>query len=114
MPEIAFAVPIVPGKEGLDRDVLNELQGSRRDELEVVMRDAGMTRQTVWHQETPDGTVAVVYMQLDDLDSERRFATADAPVIRWFVDKMKEVHGIDISQAAPEITNVFDVRLEPL
>ncbi len=112
MREIAFAVPIIAGKEALDREVLRELQGKRRDELMAVMREAGMTRQTVWHQQTPAGTIAVVYMELEDDSGERKFSTSDADVARYFVEQMKEVHGIDISQAGPQVEEVFDVRVD--
>lgn len=112
MTEIAFAVPVVPGKEGLDREVLDELAGSRRSELEAAMRDAGITRQTVWHQDTPNGTIAVVYMEMEDDEGERRFVASGAPVMKYFVDQMKEVHGFDISAAAPQLTQVFDVSVD--
>ena len=57
MPAIAFAIPILPGKEALDRDAMDEMAGARRDDYEAALRDAGVTRHTVWHQETPDGTI---------------------------------------------------------
>jgi hypothetical protein len=112
MREIAFAVPIVPGKEPLDRQVMAELEGSRRQELEDVMREVGITRHAVWHQRTPDGTIAVVYMTVENDDAERRFVESDADVIRYFVEQMKEVHGMDISASGPEVEKIFDVGVE--
>ena len=58
----AFSIPVEPGKDELDRSTLDEMLGARRDEYEAALRDAGMTRHAVWHQETPGGTVAVVYV----------------------------------------------------
>ncbi len=111
MPAIAFAIPIVPGKESLDLETLEEMAGARRDDYVAALRDAGVTRQTIWHQETPDGTVAVVYMEADDAAGAAKFASSDAPFNRWFRDQMKEVHGVDISQTGPPPKQVHDIQL---
>lgn len=112
MAEILFAVPVVSGKEELDRNVLDELAGSRREEYEAGLRDAGITRQAIWHQETPDGTLALVYFEADDPEAPMRWTTSDSAVSRWFVEQMQEVHGIDISQQPPPpVSKVHDVRL---
>ena len=66
MPAIAFAIPILPGKEAPDRETFEEMEAARREDYEAALREAGITRHTVWHQETPDGTIAVVYMEADD------------------------------------------------
>jgi hypothetical protein len=62
----AFSIPVVPGKEELDPRTFDEMLGARREEYEAALRQAGVSRQAVWHQETPDGTVAVVYVEGDD------------------------------------------------
>ncbi|MBD0282454.1 MAG: hypothetical protein ICV69_09730 [Thermoleophilaceae bacterium] len=111
MSAIAFAIPILPGKEALDRDTFDEMEGARRDDYEAALRDAGVTRHTVWHQETPDGTIAIVYMESHDEAGAANFASSDAPLNRWFRDRMKEVHGIDISQAGPPPKQVHDIRV---
>ena len=111
MPVIAFAIPILPGKEALDRDTFADMEGARRDDYEAALRDAGVTRHTVWHQETPDGTVAIVYMESQDEGAIASFASSDAPLNRWFRDRMNEVHGLDISQAGPPPQQVHDIRV---
>lgn len=111
MPALAFAIPILPGKEALDRDTFHELEDARRDDYEAALRDAGVTRHIVWHQETPDGTIAVVYMEADDEAGVAKFASSDAPLNRWFRDQMKEVHGIDISQSGAPPKQVHDMQL---
>jgi hypothetical protein len=111
LPGIAFAIPVLPGKEELDRQTLEEMDGARRDEYEAALRDAGITRQIVWHQETPNGTLALVYVEADDEAGVAKFGSSDAPFNRWFRDKMQEVHGVDISLPGPPITKVHDVQL---
>jgi hypothetical protein len=39
--EIVFAVPVLPGKEELDRQTMDEMAESRRDEYEAAVREAG-------------------------------------------------------------------------
>ena len=111
MPEVAFAMPIVPGKEQLDRETLKEMEGSRREEYEAALKEAGITRQAIWHQDTPQGTVAVVYVQVDSPEGVAQFGSSDQPFNTWFRDQMKEVHGVDISQSAPQIQQVHDVSV---
>jgi hypothetical protein len=109
MSEFMFTIPIVPGKEGLDRQTLDTMVGSRRDEFEGALREAGLRRQMVWHQQTPDGTVAVVYLEGDDAAAGmQQFSSSDAPFNTWFRDQMKEVHGVDISAGSPQVEKVQD------
>jgi hypothetical protein len=109
MAAFAFAVPVLAGKQELDRATLGEMSEGRSDEYEAAARRAGITRQIVWHQQTPDGTVAVVYIEADDpLAALGEFGGSDEPFNRWFRDRMKEVHGIDISEPGPPVDKVFD------
>jgi hypothetical protein len=91
---------------------MDEMAGSRREEYEAALRQAGITRQTVWHQETPDGTVAVVLVEGDDPEAGiAQFGSSDEPLNAWFREQMKEVHGVDTSEAQPQATKVHDIQL---
>ena len=112
MPGFAFSIPIVRGKEALDRRTFDEMAGARRGEYEAALRQAGITRQAIWHQETPDGTVAVVYVEGDDPAAGiAQFGSSDEPFNTWFREQMKEVHGVDISQVELRATNVHDIQV---
>ena len=111
MPGFAFAVPVVSGKEELDRKTLEEIAGPRLAEHEEALRDAGISRHAAWHQQTPDGTLALVYMEASDEAAIGKFTGSDAPFNAWFREVMKEVHGVDISQPGPPVTKVLDVQL---
>jgi hypothetical protein len=112
MTEIVFAIPIVHGKEDLDRQTRDEMAGARRDEYEAALKDAGITRQAVWHQQTPNGgTLAIVYIEATDPDAHQRFVSSDADISRWFVQQMQEVHGRDVSQPPLPVELVHDFRV---
>src|SRR5215207_10437376 len=112
MTEIVFAIPIVRGKEDLDRQTRDEMAGARRDEYDAALKDAGITRQAVWHQQMPDGgTLAIVYIEATDPEAHQRFVSSDAEISRWFVQQMQEVHGRDVSQPPLPVTRILDVRV---
>ena len=112
MTEIVFAIPIMRGKEDLDRQTREEMAGARRDEYEAALKGAGITRQAVWHQQTPDGgTLAIVYVEGTDPDAHQRFVTSDADISRWFVERMQEVHGRDVSQPPLPVELILDFRV---
>ena len=112
MTEIVFAIPIMRGKEDLDRQTREEMAGARRDEYEAALKDAGITRQAVWHQQMPDGgTLAIVYVEGTDPDAHQRFVTSDADISRWFVERMQEVHGRDVSQPPLPVELILDFRI---
>jgi hypothetical protein len=112
MTEIVFATPIVRGKEEVDRQTRDEMAGARRDEYVAALKDAGITRQAVWHQKTPDGhTLAIVYIEATDPDAHQRFTSSNADISRWFVQQMQEVHGRDVSQPPLPVELVHDIRV---
>jgi hypothetical protein len=112
MTEIVFAIPIMRGKEELDRETREEMAGARRDEYEAALKEAGITRQAVWHQQMPDGgTLAIVYAEGTDADAHQRFVTSDADISRWFVERMQEVHGRDVSQPPLPVELILDFRV---
>jgi hypothetical protein len=109
VPSVAFCVPIIPGKEETDRKGFEEAAGPRREEFDASRRRAGITREMVWHQATPDGTVAVVYLEADDIPaSMQALATSDDPFDRWFRELLKEVHGIDLKEGGPTAELVLE------
>ena len=112
MTEIVFALPIVRGKEDLYRQTWEELAGARRDEYAAALKDAGMTRQVVWHQQTPGGgTLAIIYIEATDPEAPRRFISSNAEISRWFVPRMQEVYGRDFTQPALPVELDHDFRV---
>jgi hypothetical protein len=109
MAEIVFATPIVRGKEEVDRET--RATGARRDEYEAALKEAGITRQAVWHQQMPNGGIlAIVYIEATDPDAHQRFVSSDSDISRWFVQRMQEVHGRDVSVPPLPVEKISDFR----
>jgi hypothetical protein len=104
----AFAVPILAGQEEADRRFFAELQGPRQQEYETTWRRLGVRADRIWHQVTPDGTMAVVYLEADDMD---RFfaevATGTDPFLVWFRSQILAIHGLDLTQPLPGPPNTL-------
>ena len=99
MAAYAFAVPILPGQEEADRAFFAEIQGARRPEYEATWRRLGVRSERIWHQVTPEGTLAIVTMELDDPSQLfGGLATSDEPFIVWFREQILAIHGLDLTQ----------------
>ena len=99
MAAYAFVVPVLPGQEEADRRFIADIQGSRRAEYEATWRRLGVRSERIWHQVTPQGTLAIVCMELDDPDQMfGGVATSDDPFLVWFREQILAIHGVDLSQ----------------
>jgi hypothetical protein len=110
MAEIVFATSIVPGKEDLERETRERMAGAGREEYVAALKDVGITRQAVWHQQMPDGHIlAIVYNEATDSDALQRFISSYAS--RWFVQQMQEAYGRWIAHPPLPIDLVHDVSV---
>ena len=111
MPAIAFTIPILPGKEDLDRQTMEEFTGSRQDEHRASRQSLGITREAAWQQETPNGTMAVVYLEADDIGKAMQgMASSEEPFDVWFRERIEEIHGVDLAEPAPQPQQVLDFQ----
>jgi hypothetical protein len=102
MARYAFAIPVLPGQEETDRQLVSEMLGARRADYVASRQRIGITAERVWLQSTPQGTLAVVYLETDDLGAMFDvMATSQAPFDVWWRAKILEIHGIDLSQPLP-------------
>ncbi|HEX2052358.1 MAG TPA: hypothetical protein VHJ78_01350 [Actinomycetota bacterium] len=112
MQYVAFAVPLLPGKEDKDREaMLSCWTGERSKAHHAARARLGITRESVWAQDTPNGKIAVVYLEADDLAAAfRGLATSDDPFDSWFREHSLEVHGLDLTQEFPPPELVLDYQ----
>ena len=97
---MAVAFPIAPGKTEDWRRFIAELNGARRAEF-VASRKAVGVRERTFLQPTPMGDMVIVTLEGDDPgQSFGRFVESTDPFTRWFLEQVKEVHGVDLAQAS--------------
>ena len=108
MASYAFAAPVLPGKTEAVRRLAAEGSGPRRSEFEEFQRRVGITTQKVWLQQTPQGDISVVYWEVDDLARVfQELASSDKPFDRWYLQQVKEIHGVDLTQPLPPNELIF-------
>ena len=93
-----------PARSGGDRPA--PLRGNARPAAggaRAAWRRLGVKTERVWHQQTPEGTFAVVYLEADDLGRVfTGLATSDDPFVTWWREQILAVHGVDLSQPLPD------------
>jgi hypothetical protein len=113
MATVAFVAPVLTGKAEADREGMQRFStGEEKDAYEASRRALGFQREAIWHQETPDGTLAVVLWEVDDVETAfGGIASSDEPFDRQFRDFLRDVHGMDVVNDPPlEIRPVIDHR----
>jgi hypothetical protein len=97
----AMAAPILPGKTEQWRRFKEELKGPRYSEYVESRRRMGV-RERAFLQSTPQGDIAIITWEGEDAEKAlRHFAESDDPFTRWFLQQVKEIHGLDLSQPVP-------------
>jgi hypothetical protein len=100
MANYCFAAPILPG--GLDAMkawAKDGIQGNKAHD--AVFRAAGITREQVWLEHTPDGDVAVVSLEVKDPKALERVAASKDPWAAQFRSFVQRAHGMDIAKPLP-------------
>jgi hypothetical protein len=100
---VAFAIPLLPGKTEQDKAAMRSCRlGDHRADYEASRKRLGITSESVWLQTTPTGTVAVVHLVADNLQTAfTGLATSEDPFDHWFRNHCLEVHGIDLREGFP-------------
>ncbi len=102
MPKFAVATPVLPGKTEALKRFTEEMMGPRRREFEESRERLRITGEMAWVQHTPQGDIAIICWEVDDLKSMvRKIGASDHPFDRWFVQQIKEIHGFVLTEQVP-------------
>ena len=97
---MAVAFPIVPGKTADWKKFVGELKGARHAEYVASRKGLGM-RERTFLQPTPMGDMVLVTLEGDKpAEAFGRFVNSTDPFTLWFLAQVKEIHGVDLKQAA--------------
>jgi hypothetical protein len=97
-----FVFPVLPGKEGIIREITRQLK-ERRGEYEESRARGGVSVERAYLQSTPDGkSLVVAYLETAGTfsDAMRALLASDSSLDRFFLDKNSEATGIDFRSAA--------------
>ena len=100
MASFILAIPILPGKtEQQWKQFCQEMVGPRRSEYEASNQRLGITRTFVSLQQTPQGDMAIVYLEAQDIPRIfEGYASSQEPFDVWLREQIKGNHGVDLSQ----------------
>jgi len=86
-------------------------RGERRDQHQSSRHQLGITREAIYIQATPNGDVAIVYWETDDIEAAfKGVATSEHPFDQWFRAHIREVHGLNAEEGFPPPEQVMDFR----
>jgi hypothetical protein len=105
MAAVAFALPILPGREDLVRSVVEAISesGELREEYEESRKRLGIREEKVWVQRTPIGASILVYWETDDPQRTLREITdSQDEVDKRFKELIEDAApALDLSQENP-------------
>jgi hypothetical protein len=94
---LAVAFPIAPGKTSDWKKFIDEVNGERHAEFAASRRSAGV-RERTFLQSTPMGDLVIVTLEGDDpARSFGQMVHATDAFTSWFIARVKDVHGVDLS-----------------
>jgi len=103
MASVAFSLPITPGKTEEWKRWGDEMLGLRRSEYMASRKRLGVTIERVYHQQTPTGDMAIIYIEAADIPSMfQAIAVSQDPFDVWFRKRAKDFFsGFDLSAPPP-------------
>lgn len=101
MANYCFSAPILPGGLEQMKKWNKEMIVNNRDHDEVFLA-AGIAREQVWVQHTPQGDFAVVSFEVKDPSKAfQTLATSPRPWAVKFREFLNKSHGIDVTHPVP-------------
>lgn len=113
MESLTWSAPILAGKLEAFKALVADTLGQRREEYQQSRQRMGIIREVVSHMATPQGDLACIFQEAEDLAKAFRIAaTSDDPFDEWFRGKLVEIHGItpQMLQGPPPATVFVDYR----
>ena len=93
--------PILEGKDDAARAFAAETIGARKSDFAALQARSNITRETWALQETPMGSLMVVWFEGDVEKAFSDLAADDSEFATWFRGQVKDLTGVDLG-APPE------------
>jgi hypothetical protein len=113
---VCWVAPILPGKVEAARAFYAEMEGPRRQELELAEERLGITKEIVFLAELAAGPALVLYMESESLGaSVSTSAASEVEFDLWYKAGLAECTGIDLNAApsSAELLSTYDASFTP-
>ena len=113
MASLAMTFPLLPGKSGDWKRWVQEMAGAYLSEFQASRKRLGITREESSLQHTPQGNMAVFYIEAEDIAQVfQGLALSQDPFDVLFRQQTREFFGLDLAQplSGPPPETVFDWR----
>jgi hypothetical protein len=114
MAALAMTLPLLPGKTEAWKHWTQEMAGTHLREFRASRKRLGITREESFLQQTPQGNVAILYIEAEDIaHAFQGLATSQDPFDVLFRQRTQEFFGFDLTQPPPGPLpeTVFDWRV---
>jgi len=96
--QMCFALPIIAGRTEDARTFMRELEGPRAGAFDQSERRLGVTKESWFLQNTPQGDLLIVYMESADFAKAfQMFSESRDEFDVWFKSGMGHLTGIDLN-----------------
>jgi hypothetical protein len=96
---MTLVLPILPGKQEAWRRFCQTLLGRRLCQYAESRGRLGITKELIWLAQTPQGDLAVVYLEAPHPEHVLvQLGASDLPFDRWLRKQWQELHGLDLTQ----------------
>lgn len=102
MPKLlAVAIPILPAKTERWRQFIDDLGTTYKKQFKASRKKLNV-RERAFFQSTPMGDLVIVTLEgLNPAKAFTKFGAGKDEFTDWFVEQVKEVHGVDLRQPPP-------------
>jgi len=98
---IAMAIPIIPEKSEQWKEFVHKLNNEYRDEFRNSRNGVGLHERTFF-QHLPNMDIVIVTLEGEDpMGGFQKIFRKDDEYTNWFVNQVKNVHGVDLRQPLP-------------
>ena len=115
MVSLGMALPLLPGKTESWKRWTQEMAGPRLSEYQASRQRLGITREASFLQQTPQGDMAVLYIEAEDIIRVfQGLASSQEPFDVLFRQQTKDFFGLDLEQppAGPPPETILDWRAD--
>lgn len=102
-----MAIPVLPDKKQEFNSFIRELQEKYARDFARSRQEFGL-RERTFFQSTPSGDMVIVTLEGNDPEKAfEQLARKDDEFSRWFKNKVREIHGLDLSKPPAKLPELL-------